>query len=96
MRHMTLGAGKLHAQVGGVLLLPGLVRMALFAFEVNGLFAGLAELDDAFVGVMAQNAFHHCMLTLEEVAVFNIVLDKSVFGCQRISGIAPMAGRASL
>ena len=34
MRHMALGAGELHAQVGGILLLPGFVWMALFALEI--------------------------------------------------------------
>ena len=83
MRHVTFCARKLHAQVGGVLLLPGLVRMALFAFEINSLFASLAELDDAFMRIMAEDAFKDGMFALEKVANFYTVLDEPILGSYR-------------
>ena len=83
MRHVTLGAWKLHAQVSGVFLLPGFVRMALLAFQVDGLLASLAELDDAFMWIMAKNAFQYGVFALEEVANFYTVLDEAILGSNR-------------
>ena len=91
MRHMTLGTGKLHAQVHGIILLPGFVWMALFAFQVYGLLASLAELNDTRVGVMAKDAFQNCMLASEEIGNF-IRLDEPIFSSHGCSSMRLMAG----
>ena len=92
VRHMALGAGKLHAQMGGVILLPGFIRMALFALQVDGLLACLAELDDTLVRIMTENAFQDSVFALEEVMDLYSMLDETILGDYWSTGIGTVAG----
>jgi hypothetical protein len=89
---MTLGTGKLHAKVDGIILLPGFVWMALFAFQVYGLLACLAELDDTRMGVMAKDTFQHCMLASEEIGGLFILLDKPICRSHSHASMGLVAG----
>ena len=70
--------------------------MTILTLGAGGLYIGLAQLDDALVGVVADNAVQRDMLALKELLVLFVVLDKAALGVDPLGCPAQVALAALL